>query len=195
MRHFSRASATEGGMARYWCVFLVVIVSGAVSACSNADGQAPNSPQSSQQGYVLKRGEGEALFDAQILIKASPRTGSQGGEMFWAKSGPGSSTGIHVHHVADEFFYVVSGAGVALVGGNEVPIETGDVVFVPKGQDHRLKTSGDVPLETVFLVDRPGLASEFRAHHVKSDGGKVALTLDQLNQISQKYGTTYKTLE
>ncbi|MCZ6671580.1 MAG: cupin domain-containing protein [Verrucomicrobia bacterium] len=180
---------------RYFFVIPLVIAVGAVSACSNAGGQETENVQSSQQGYVLKRGEGEALFDGQTLVKASPRTGSQGGEMFWSHLGPGFSTGIHIHHAADEFFYVVSGAGVALVGDKEVPIETGDVVFVPTGQDHRLKTSGGVPLEIVYLVDRPGLASEFRDGHVLSDGGKVPLTLEQLNQISQKYGTTYKTLE
>ncbi len=195
MRYFRPMNGTRSRLEQYLCVFLAFIASSAVSACSKADRQEPENVQSSQQAYVLKRGEGEQLFDGQTLIKASPRTGSQGGEMFWSALGSGFSTGIHVHHVADEFFYVVSGAGVALVGGNEVPIETGDVVFVPKGQDHRLKTSGNVPLEIVFLVDRPGLGSEFRDSHVKSDGGKVALTLEQLNQISQKYGTTYKTLE
>jgi len=148
----------------------------------------------SADGYVVKRGEGQPLFGGQTLIKASPESGTQGTEMFWGALGPEFSTGLHVHHQADEFFYVVSGTGVAFVGGKDVPIEAGDVVFVPKGGDHLLRTASDASLEIVTLVDRPGLASEFRAHHVKSDGGKVPLTLEQLNEISERYGTTYKTL-
>lgn len=150
---------------------------------------------SQESGYVLKRNEGERLFGGATIIKASPRTGSQAAEMFWSALSAGFSTGIHVHHTADEFFYVLSGTGVALVAGKEVPIEAGDVVFVPRGQDHRLKTMGASPLEIVFLVDKPGLANEFREGHATSDGGKVALTLQDLNRISEKYGTTYKTLE
>ena len=156
---------------------------------------APMAVWTQEGGYVLKRNEGEKLFEGSTIIKASPRTGSQGAEMFWSALGAGFSSGIHVHHTADEFFYVLSGTGVALVGGNEVSIETGDVVFVPKGQDHRLKTSGPDPLEIVFLVDKPGLANEFRDYHVKSDGGRMLLTLKELNRISKQYGTTYKTLD
>jgi hypothetical protein len=47
----------------------------------------------------------------------------------------------------------------------------------------------------VFFVDRPGLASEFREYQTEAAAKKRRLTLAELNRISQKYGTTYKTLE
>jgi mannose-6-phosphate isomerase-like protein (cupin superfamily) len=148
------------------------------------------------QGQVLTRGQGEVLLGGSRIIKASARTGTQGAEMFWDAMPAGRSTGIHVHDRADEFFYVISGTGSALVAGREETIEAGDVVFVPKGREHRVKNVGpSAPLEVLFLVDRPGLADQFRESSTQSERLKRALTLDERNSISRKYGTTYKTVE
>jgi oxalate decarboxylase/phosphoglucose isomerase-like protein (cupin superfamily) len=108
---------------------------------------------------------------------------------------PGLSTGVHVHRDADEFFYVISGKGLAMVDGTELPVEADDVVFVPKGHDHRLKSAGPMPLEIVFLVDKPGLASDFRENRSEAVAKKRRLTLEEWNKISEKYGTTHKTIE
>jgi mannose-6-phosphate isomerase-like protein (cupin superfamily) len=170
-------------MLRRSCILLTITLLGAISIWAQ------------DKGFVAKPAEGERLLNGGVFIKASPRTGSQGAEMIWSALPPGGSAGLHVHHRADEFFYVISGVGVASVGGKDVPIEAGDVVFVPKGQEHKLKnSSGTDPLKTIFLLDRPGLANEFRDVHTQSGAGKRSLTLDELNRISQKYGTTYKTV-
>jgi hypothetical protein len=59
---------------------------------------------SQQRGGVLKPGEGEHLpGERQTFVKASPRTGTQGVEMFRDTMPPGTSTGVHVHSQADEF--------------------------------------------------------------------------------------------
>ena len=151
---------------------------------------------SQQHGGVLKPGDGERLpGERRTFVKASPQTGTQGAEMFRDTMPPGTSTGVHVHHQADEFFYVVSGKGLALVDGTELPVEADDIVFVPRGHDHRVKSSGPAPLELVFLVDRPGLASDFREGRSSAIAKKRRLTLDERNRISEKYGTTHKTIE
>ncbi len=151
-----------------------------------------------EQGYIAKRDQGETLFNGTAMIKVSPRTGSQGGEMIWQSLTPGDSTGIHVHHAADEFFYVIRDSGLALVAGKETTIEAGDIIFVPKGSDHRLRgqaagTSG--PLEVDFLVDNPWLASEFSEWQAEYERTKRPPTLAELNRISEKYRTTYRTLQ
>ena len=149
-----------------------------------------------QRGGVLKPGEGERLpGERPTFVKASPRTGTQGAEMFRDTMAPGTSTGVHVHSQADEFFYVISGKGLAFVDGTELPVEADDIVFVPKGHDHRVKSSGPMPLELVFLVDRPGLASDFREGRSEAVAKKRRLTLEEWNRISEKYGTTHKTIE
>jgi mannose-6-phosphate isomerase-like protein (cupin superfamily) len=149
-----------------------------------------------QRSYILKSGDGERLpGDRETFIKASPRTGTQAVEAFRDSMAAGASTGIHIHQQADEFFYVVSGRGLALVDATEVPVEADDFIFVPKGHEHRVKSSGPTPLELVFLVDRPGLASDFRESRSEQVARKRRLTLDDWNRISQKYGTIHKTLQ
>ena len=149
-----------------------------------------------QRGYVLKRGDGELLMGGEAIIKVSPATGSQSGEVFWQTMASGGTTGIHIHHEADEFFYVVTGEGSALIGDQETPIAAGDVVFVPKGEQHRLRHAGaEGSLEVVFFVDRPGLANEFREGHTRFEALGRWLTLEELNEISERHGTTYLTTE
>lgn len=144
---------------------------------------------------VIKYGDGEKLFGGSVIIKASPKTGSQGAEMLWNAMAPGQSTGIHLHSRADEFFYVIAGSGLALVSGQEVSIAAGDVIFIPKGEDHRVRSSQGEPLELVFFVDKPGLASGFRDLYAELEKGKWPPTLEQVNEIARKYGDAYKTLE
>jgi mannose-6-phosphate isomerase-like protein (cupin superfamily) len=147
-------------------------------------------------GGVMKPADGERLpGERQTLVKASQGTGTQGVEMFRDTMLPETSTGVHVHRQADEFFYVISGHGVALVDGTELPIDADDVVFVPRGHDHRVKSSGPLPLQLLFLVDRPGLASDFREGRSEALAKKRRLTLEEWNRISEKYGTTHKTIE
>jgi mannose-6-phosphate isomerase-like protein (cupin superfamily) len=151
---------------------------------------------SQQHSGVLKPGDGERLpGERRTFVKASPQTGTQGAELFRDTMPPGTSTGVHVHHQADEFFYVVSGQGLALLDETELPVGADDIVFVPRGHDHRVKSSGPAPLELVFLVDRPGLASDFREGRSNAAAKKRRLTLEEWNRISEKYGTTHKTIE
>ena len=142
--------------------------------------------QDALNGYVLKPGEGEEAC-CGALIKASPRSGTQGGVMILQPLPADFSTGIHYHSEADEYFYVLSGNGTATIAGQEHEISPGDFMFVPAGEDHRLMTQSD-PMEILEFLDKPGLDDEFRA-----DLGD-SFTLEELNEVANRYGTHYKTL-
>ena len=58
-----------------------------------------------------------------------------------------------------------------------------------------IKNDNQTSLELVFFVDRSGLASEFREGRGAQLPKGRRLTLDEWTRISQKYGTTHKTLE
>lgn len=167
---------------------MIITVDCAQEASDTAGGNAVT-------GYVLKSGEGEALYDGTWIIKASPNDGTQGVEMHWNSMSPGLSTGLHVHVQADEFFYVLGGSGVAVLNEQETRIEPGDVIFVPKGHDHKLVNVGEEPLELLFFLDKLGLANEARAlYHRFQETGEPP-TLEELNEIANEYGTIYKSLE
>ena len=147
--------------------------------------------QQDREGYVLKVGEGE--YAAGAIIKASPKTGTQGGVLLQEPFPDGFSTGLHYHIDADEFFYVISGHGTATFGGEDHPVKAGDVIFIPAGLDHKLWTDGSA-MELLAFLDKPGLDEEFRAWH-RAYGEDAPVSLEQLNEIAERYGTVYKTVK
>ena len=173
------------------CAILVALVTSPVFAIGQESSTA--SDKTSRRGYVLKRGEGEVL--GSNIIKASPKSGTQGSVMILQVMKDGFSTGVHVHVEADELFYVVDGKGRATLAGVDVAVEAGDVIFVPAGEDHRLFVAEGERLEVLEFLDKPGLDEEFRAFHYRLSEEPEELTLDELNAISRQYGTVYRTLK
>jgi quercetin dioxygenase-like cupin family protein len=139
-------------------------------------------------GYVLKPDEGEKAALPGVIIKASPSSGTQGGVAILQPMQPGSSTGLHYHVRADEFFYIIAGRGKATIGAVVHEIEAGDFIFVPAGQDHEIEAIN--ALEVIEFLDAPGLDADFRHVFPTPHGGPQ--TLDALNDISIKNGTVYK---
>ncbi len=126
-------------------------------------------------GQVLKPNEGETLLGGMIVLKATPASGTGGGEMMIATLTPGFSTRLHKHSHADEFFFVHRGTGFVVVGTQEVAVEPGDSVFIPRGLNHQLKnTDSKHPLVLVAFLDRPGLADDFRKMHKEQQEGEAA---------------------
>lgn len=96
---------------------------------------------------------------------------------------------------------MLEGNGVVFVNGKEVPIEPGDVIFVPKGEDHTIRNvDSSRPLTVIYFLDKAGLVDQFRAEYERLKARKTplpgrGLTLEELNAISRKFGTIYKTVE
>ena len=93
------------------------------------------------EGFILRAGEGEALLNG-IVVKASPRTGTMRSILVEQTFQRGGTTGLHIHDQGDELFYVVSGRGTARLGEKTEAIETGAVIFVPRGAVHRIGNVG-----------------------------------------------------
>ena len=178
-------------------IMLTILLAGFIVAPAWAhDDRSHKADDAAPRGYVLKPGEGEdAIGDRSSLIKASPKTGTQGAVLVVDENRvpPGDTSGIHLHLRADEFFYVLEGTGRMLIGKKEHEISAGDTIFVPLGTDHRVTSSKDDPLRVIFLVDRPGLDEQFRLEATKVD--RTKMTVDEFNAIIGKYGTIYKTFD
>ena len=168
----------------------LALLAGVATACAHDAGHYYGAEED-RQGYVLKPGEGEDTSgDGSLLIKASPKAGTQGVVFVEDRMPPSSTSGVHVHREADEFFYVLAGTGRILLGTDEYEIGAGDVIFVPFGKDHRITSSRGDPLHVVYIVDRPGLDEQFRLGL-----DRTKMTLEQFNAIVEKYGTVYKTFD
>lgn len=86
----------------------------------------------SADGYILRAGDGEALLNG-LVVKASPKTGTERSILVEQTFQTGGKTVLHLHEQGDELFYVVSGRGTARLGEIEETIGRGDVIFIPPG--------------------------------------------------------------
>jgi mannose-6-phosphate isomerase-like protein (cupin superfamily) len=59
------------------------------------------------------------------------------------------------HRGADQWLYVVSGRGTALVNGARVELQAGTLVIIERGEKHEIRNSGDTPLRTLNIYVPP----------------------------------------
>ena len=64
---------------------------------------------------------------------------------------PGGHTPLHTHDWEHEVF-VLSGHGCVWREGEDVPMESGTVIFVPSGEKHRFRNTGTGVLRILCLV-------------------------------------------
>ena len=71
--------------------------------------------------------------------------------------GPGGSEGGegNRHRGADQWLYVVSGSGVAIVDGRRQKLEPGSLLLIGRGEEHEIRNSGQTPLKTVSFYSPP----------------------------------------
>lgn len=65
---------------------------------------------------------------------------------------PGCSIGEHQHVGESELFYFISGAGIALDDGVEIPVAAGDVMTTLDGHSHSIANTGTVDMEVVAVI-------------------------------------------
>lgn len=76
---------------------------------------------------------------AQIVL---PPGGSEGG--------PGNR-----HRGADQWLYVVSGSGLAVVDGRRQRLGPGSLLLIERGEEHEIRNTGTTPLRTVNFYSPP----------------------------------------
>jgi mannose-6-phosphate isomerase-like protein (cupin superfamily) len=70
---------------------------------------------------------------------------------------PGESTGDsdNRHRGADQWLYVVSGDGLAVVNGDRLELRQGTLVLIERGDRHEIRNIGRTPLKTVNFYVPP----------------------------------------
>ncbi len=61
----------------------------------------------------------------------------------------------HAHADADELIYVVAGEGTHRIKGNDIPLEAGVFVTVPRGTAHSITRKGRNPIIVLSIVTEP----------------------------------------
>ncbi len=63
---------------------------------------------------------------------------------------PGGGVPEHTHET-EETYLILSGEGIMIIDGEEVPVKTGDVIYLMPMQQHELKNTGETEMKTVFV--------------------------------------------
>jgi mannose-6-phosphate isomerase-like protein (cupin superfamily) len=59
------------------------------------------------------------------------------------------------HGGADQWLFVVSGSGVATVGGRRYPLRAGSLILIERGEIHEIHATGRTPLKTLNIYVPP----------------------------------------
>jgi mannose-6-phosphate isomerase-like protein (cupin superfamily) len=71
--------------------------------------------------------------------------------------GPGETEGgaDNRHRGADQWLFVMSGTGDAVVNGRKVPLRAGTLVLIQRGDTHEIRNTGRGPLKTLNVYVPP----------------------------------------
>ena len=74
---------------------------------------------------------------------------------------PGRSEGgpDNRHRGSDQWLFVESGTGVAIVNGRRVNLRAGSLVLIERGENHEIRNTGRTPLKTLSLYVPPAYTS------------------------------------
>jgi mannose-6-phosphate isomerase-like protein (cupin superfamily) len=156
--------------------------------------QQSRRPPSPGGPIVLGPGEGRAIPGPEgLTVKASgDETGGAAG-VLEATSAPGFAAPAHVHHEADEMFYVLDGEFEILVGEQRVRAQAGSFVRVPRGTVHSPQVVGDRPGK-VLIIFVPGGAErafdEFAALAAEV-GGPLDPADPRVQAIAERSGSSF----
>ncbi len=76
--------------------------------------------------------------------------------------GPGETEGgpDNRHQGADQWLYVVSGTGAAVVNGETVELREGTLMLIERGDRHEIRNTGSRPLRTLNFYVPPAYTDE-----------------------------------
>jgi mannose-6-phosphate isomerase-like protein (cupin superfamily) len=75
---------------------------------------------------------------------------------------PGKSEGgsDNRHRGADQWLYIVSGAGEVVINGKRYPLQEGSLVLIESGDTHEIRNTGEEPLKTLSVYVPPAYTPE-----------------------------------
>jgi mannose-6-phosphate isomerase-like protein (cupin superfamily) len=64
------------------------------------------------------------------------------------------------HRGADQWLFVVSGRGLAVVNGKRHPLRAGSLVLIERGDEHEIRNTGRTGLKTLNIYVPPAYTSD-----------------------------------
>jgi mannose-6-phosphate isomerase-like protein (cupin superfamily) len=91
------------------------------------------------------------------------------GTVYRVRIEPGQRTALSYHRVAEEYYFILAGRGVAVIDGREQPIQAGDFLRLPPATTHGFITLD----ETLEMLDihTPGCRPDWDTYFVEAPRG------------------------
>lgn len=84
-------------------------------------------------------------------VAISARDGAENCAMRFFEVAPGGHTPLHSHPYEHEVF-VMAGTGTVWSAGQEVPLQSGAVLFIPADEKHQFHNTGAQPFKFMCLI-------------------------------------------
>ena len=87
--------------------------------------------------------------------------------------GPGETEGgpDNRHRGADQWLFVVSGTGTAIVNKRQIELREGKLVLIQRGDTHEIRNTGRSPLRTLNICVPPAHTAEGEELPAGRNGG------------------------
>ncbi|MEM9919891.1 MAG: cupin domain-containing protein [Bacteroidota bacterium] len=100
----------------------------------------------------------------------------------------GSSVPVHIHQNEDEIFHVLEGEVQVVLGEQTLVGKAGDIIYLPRGIKHGIKTFGDTTAKVLNYVI-PG--ANFENFFNELNESKIKASSEETAEIAEKYGITF----
>ena len=143
----------------------------------------------SRQAIIRRPGEGKSVSLAgQPMDFLVTGNDTRHTSMFEWTIPPGFSTGLHVHRVQEETFYVLEGECEWQVGDKRIRAKPGAFLFLPPGVEHNIMNVSDAPARVLMTVSPPGHEHYFE-ELAKAVTGKIPPDAAAIGELRRRYDT------
>ena len=164
-------------------------------------------PNQSRPVVIMQPHEGDVLWSfhenkeelgsgGELQIFIDPETHPKANASFAKFTlGVGGALPVHRHDRTEEFAYILSGDGVAVVLNDEgqeveVPLSVGVVWYNPPGAWHAVRNTGSTPFSLIFATvpnEKNGLLSFFRRISVEPGQDPIVLSPEDLEKLAAEH--------
>ena len=147
--------------------FMTIIAAGALSAQSTTQQQQPKEGAIRSAGFFAveagssRPGKSIPVSGRRILVKVSGTDTGGGFALFEVPAAPDAGPGLHMHHVENEFFYVLEGELDVQVGTEIVRLGPGGSAYAPRLIPHTWQSVGGKDVRFLTLAQPAGNLEAF----------------------------------
>jgi mannose-6-phosphate isomerase-like protein (cupin superfamily) len=132
------------------------------------------------------------IFQERMDFKATGEDTGGAFSLFHDTALPGYGPPPHIHHNADEAFYVLERNFIFHTGDRQVRVVPGSFVFIPRGTVHTWRNVGSTPGRMIVVVAPAGAERFFLEAGVPAIGDSLEApepNVERILELAAKYGT------